>query len=329
MRVAINGFGRIGRVFMRAYLASKRSRFKITVINHSHGAENAAYLLKHDSTYGLLPYEVKTKGDYLVVHGKKILIIGERDPAKINWKKLGVDTVLDSTGAFKARKDAQKHLRSGAKRVIVSAPSEDLDTAIVLGVNTSDVKKAGALITNGSCTTNCLAPLIKVLHERFGIERAFYNTIHAYTNDQALQDGYHKKNRRGRAAAQNILPTNSGASTSVVQVLPEMKGKLNGLAIRVPIITGSIVDLTAELKKEFTIDEINNEFKKAATGSMKGILQYSEEDLVSSDIIGNPHSSIFDAKSTMKDGNLIKILSWYDNEYGYSCRLVDLLNMLA
>jgi len=326
MKVGINGFGRIGRVFMRAYLSSKNPKFSVIVINHSHGVENAAYLLKHDTVFGLLPYEVKVEGDFLVVKGNRIKVIGERDVAKINWKSLGVDTILESTGVFKDREKASLHLKSGAKRVVVSAPSEDLDAAIVLGVNSQDLNKKHELISMCSCTTNCLAPLVKVLNDKFGIERAFFNTIHAYTNDQTLQDDFHKKNRRGRAAAQNIVPATSGASISVIQTIPEMKDRLNGLAIRVPVALGSIVDLTAELKKEFSVEEVNKAFLEAAKGPMKGILEYSTDELVSSDIIGNPHSSIIDSLSTMKDGNLVKVLSWYDNEYGYSSRLVDLMN---
>ncbi|MCH7850422.1 MAG: type I glyceraldehyde-3-phosphate dehydrogenase [Nanoarchaeota archaeon] len=330
VNVAINGFGRIGRVFLRAYLKRPRTKFKVTIINHPRGVENAAYLLKHDSVYGMLPYEVKISGEYLVVKGNRIKIIGERDIAKINWKKLGVDIVVECTGAFTHKKDAKKHLKSGAKRVIVSAPSEDLDFSVVLGVNDKKLdSKKDLLISNCSCTTNCLAPLVKVLNDSFGIERAFFDTIHGYTGGQNLKDGYNKKTRRGRAAAANIVPTTSGASISVVQTIPEMKGRLNGLCIRVPVITGSIVDLTAELKKDFTVKEINKAFLKASKGSMKGILEYSTDELVSTDIIENPHSAIFDSLSTLKDGNLVKILSWYDNEYGYSNRLVDLLNNLS
>lgn len=329
VNVAINGFGRIGRVFLRAYLKGK-NKFKVVAINDLSGIKDVAYLLKHDSTYGILPHEIQIKEDYVIVNGNKIKVITERDVEKINWKSLGVDAVLDCTGVFKNRERASLHLKSGAKKVVVSAPSEDLDSAIVLGVNNSDLKKSQELISMCSCTTNCLAPLVKVLEDNFGIEQAMFNTVHAYTGDQSLQDGFHKHPRRGRAAAHNMVPTSSGASISVIQTIPKMKGRLNGLAIRVPVITGSLVDLTAELKKDFTVEQINEAFKKASVSKeMKGILEYSTEDLVSSDIVGNSHSSIFDSKSTQKTGRLVKILSWYDNEYGYSSRLVDLFNMLS
>ena len=328
--VAVNGFGRIGRVFIRAYLKRPKNKFKVTVINHPRGIENAVYLLKHDSVYGMLPYEIKVRGDYITVKGNRIKIIGERDVKKIKWDKLGVDVVVECTGVYKDRKKAKLHLKSGAKKVIVSAPSEDLDYSVVMGVNSKalDLEKH-ELISNCSCTTNCLAPLVKVLNDEFGIERAFFNTIHGYTADQNLKDGPHPKTRRGRAAAQNMVPTSSGASISVVQTIPEMKGRLNGMCIRVPVTAGSIVDFTAELKGKFTVKQINAAFKKASRGSMKGILEYSTDELVSTDIIGNSHSSVFDSLSTLKDGNLVKILSWYDNEYGYSNRLVDLLNNLS
>ena len=326
--VAINGFGRIGRIFLRTALERNKNNFIIKIINDPNGAENAAYLFKHDTIYGLYKGEVKTKKDMLFIDRKAIKVISEREPEKINWKKLGVDIVVESTGAFTKKADAMKHINSGAKKVLITAPSNDVDITIVPGVNDNDLKKEHKIISLGSCTTNCLAPIVKVLNDEFEIERAFYNTIHAYTNDQSLHDSFHRKRRRGRAAAYNILPTNSGASISVIQTIPELEGKLNGLAIRVPVICGSITDLTASLKKPFTIEQINSAFKKASQNKMKGIIEYSEDELVSSDIIGNKHSSVFDSLSTMRDGNLVKILSWYDNEYGYSNRIVDFLNML-
>jgi glyceraldehyde 3-phosphate dehydrogenase len=328
INVAINGFGRIGRVFLRAALERKKNNFTVKVINDLGDAENAAYLFKHDSTYGLYKGNVESKKGMLFIDGKGIKIISEREPEKINWKKLGVDVIVESTGAFTKKADAMKHIKSGAKKVLITAPSDDADATIVLGVNDKDLKKEHIIISLGSCTTNCLAPVVKILNDEFGIERAFYNTIHAYTNDQNLHDGTHRKRRRGRAAAQNMLPTNSGASVSVTQAIPELEGKLNGLAIRVPVICGSITDLTASLKKPFTEEQVNSAFKKASQGKMKGILEYSTEELVSSDIIGNKNSSIVDSLNTMKEGNLVKVLSWYDNEYGYSNRMVDFLNVL-
>ncbi|PIN91566.1 type I glyceraldehyde-3-phosphate dehydrogenase [Candidatus Pacearchaeota archaeon CG10_big_fil_rev_8_21_14_0_10_32_14] len=333
LKVAINGFGRIGRIFLRATLSrnAKSQNYDIVVINHPHGAENAAYLFKHDTAFGLYKGKVEAdaKKSQLIIDGKRIDIISERDITKLPWKKYGIDIVLESTGAFTKKKDASLHLTSGAKRVLISAPSDDSDATIVLGVNPQALKPEHKVISLGSCTTNCLAPVIKVLNDNFVIKKAFYNTIHAYTNDQTLHDDHHRKLRRGRAAGLNIVPTSSGASISVIQAIPEMKGKLEGLAIRVPVICGSVTDITAELEKNFEIADINKVIQKASQSSMKGILEFSTDELVSSDIIGNPNSSIYDSLSTMKSGNLVKILSWYDNEYGYSNRLVDFLNMMG
>jgi glyceraldehyde 3-phosphate dehydrogenase len=297
----------------------------VRAVNHPDGAASAAYLFKHDSIYGLYPGDVKAKENSLVIDGKEILVLRERDPTKLPWKKLGVDVVVESTGAFTRKEGASKHLIAGAKYVVVSAPSKDIEKTIILGVNDRDFNpKKDFVVSLGSCTTNCLAPLLAVIHQQFGIERAFYNTIHAFTNDQRLHDSPHSKLRRGRSASQNMVPTNSGANVSVVQAIPALDGKLNGLAIRVPVICGSLVDVTAELKKKFEVEDINAALKKAASsGAMKGILAYSEEELVSTDIVGDTHSSIVDGLSTMKDGNLVKVISWYDNEYGYSNRLVD------
>ena len=326
IKIAINGFGRIGRVFLRALLQRKIKGIEVVAINHSQGPESAAYLFQHDSVYGMFPGKVSSTKDSLVINGKRIKILTERDPEKLPWKKLKVDVVIESTGAFTDTPGASKHLKAGAKRVVISAPSKDNQCpTIILGVNENKIKKSDKVISLGSCTTNCLAPVIKVLNDEFGIERAFFNTIHAYTNDQSLQDSFHRKTRRGRAASRNIVPTNSGASISVEKAIPEIKGKMSGLAIRVPVICGSITDLTAELKKPFTVEKINSVFKKYSREKMKNILEYSEDELVSTDIIGNPKSSVIDGLSTMKDGNLVKILAWYDNEYGYSNRLVDFL----
>ena len=326
MRVAINGFGRIGRIFLRALLERKVKGINVVAINHTNGAESAAYLFQHDSVYGLFPGKVTSKKDYISINGKAIQIVLEREPEKLPWKKLKIDAVIESTGAFTDTEGASKHLKAGAKKVIITAPSRDNKCpTIVLGVNNSMIKKTDKIFSLGSCTTNCLAPLVKILNDEFGIKRGFFNTIHAYTNDQSLQDSFHRKTRRGRAAGRNIVPTNSGASISVEQAIPEVKGKISGLAIRVPVICGSITDLTAELQKDFTVDKVNSTFKKYASGKMKGILEYSEDELVSTDVIGNINSSIVDGLSTMKDGNLVKVLAWYDNEYGYSNRLVDFL----
>ncbi len=331
LKVSINGFGRIGRIFLRATLQNKKNNYDIVVINHPYGAANAAYLFKHDTAFGLYKGKVEAdeKKSQIIIDGKKIDIISERDINKLPWKKYGIDVVLESTGAFTKKKDASLHLNSGAKRVIISAPSDDADATIVLGVNTQTLKAEHKIISLGSCTTNCLAPVIKVINDNFKIKKAFYNTIHAYTNDQTLHDDHHRKLRRGRAAGLNIVPTNSGASVSVAQAIPEIKGKLEGLAIRVPVICGSVTDITAELEKDFEIADINKALQKASLTSMKGILEYSTDELVSSDIIGNSNSSIYDSLSTMKSGNLVKILSWYDNEFGYSNRIVDFLNLIG
>jgi glyceraldehyde 3-phosphate dehydrogenase len=327
MNVAINGFGRIGRVFLRAAL-ERKTKFQVKVINDTAGPKNAAYLLKHDSTYGEFPGKITAKKDSIVVNGKTIKVVSERDPLNINWKQLKIDLVIESTGAFKSKEGARKHIISGAKKVIITAPSEDSDISIVPGVNDKKLNNKHKIINMCSCTSNCLAIMAKVLNDKFKIKRSFYTTAHAYTNDQSLQDSFHKKTRRGRAAANNIIPTSSGASISVVQVIPELKNRLKGLAIRVPTITGSVTDLVAELKKPFTEKQINSAFKKASQSSMKKILSFTEEEIVSSDIIKNPNSCIIDGLSTMKDGNLVKVLGWYDNEYGYSNRLVDLIEKI-
>lgn len=326
IRVAINGFGRIGRVFLKALLERKTKGVEVVAINHTQGAESAAYLFQHDSVYGMFHGKVGWKKDLLIINGKSIKIVSGREPENLPWRSLKIDVVIESTGAFTDTPGASKHLIAGAKNVVITAPSRDNQCpTIIPGINDNKIKKSQKVFSLGSCTTNCLAPVVKILNDEFGIERAFFNTIHAYTNDQSLQDSFHRKTRRGRAAGRNIVPTNSGASLSVEQAIPELKNKLSGLAIRVPVICGSITDLTAELKKPFTIEKINATFKKHSQGKMKNILEYSEDELVSTDIIGNPKSSVIDGLSTMKDGNLVKVLAWYDNEYGYSNRLVDFL----
>ncbi len=326
MNIAINGFGRIGRVILKIALERK---LKVSVINDVHGAEYAAYLLKYDSIYGKYKGKISFSGDMLIVDGKKIKVISERDPTTINWNAMGIDVVVESTGVFTDRENASKHLLSGAKHVIITAPAKQPDITIVPGVNHKLLKKEHQLISVASCTTNCLVPVLKVLNESFGIERALITTAHAYTNDQVIHDSFHKKKRRGRAAALNIVPTSTGAAEAVAEVMPELTGRVNGLAVRVPVACGSLVDLVAELKGEFDADTINAAFKKYAMKELIGILEYSEEELVSSDVIGNAHSSVFDSLSTQVDGNLVKVLAWYDNEFGYSNRVVDVLQMVS
>ena len=327
MKVAINGFGRIGRIIFR--IAFDRG-VDIVAINDVHGVKNAAYMLKYDTVYGRYDKKVSIKGKNLIVNGKTIEVISERDVSKLPWKKLGVDIVIESTGVLRDPKEISKHQKSGAKYAIVTAPCKGgkPDITVILGVNSDKLKKEHKIISVASCTTNCLVPIVKVLNDKFKIKWAMMTTIHAYTNDQSLQDSSNKKIRRGRAAAQNIIPTTTGASESVTEVIPELLGKIKGLAIRVPVICGSLIDLTAELERNFTVNQINNEFKKLSEGKMKGIIGYSEDPLVSSDIIGDSRSAIIDSLTTAKDGNLIRVLAWYDNEYGYSCRVVDVIKML-
>jgi len=328
MRIAINGFGRIGESVLKIALERKMN---VVAINDIHGTKDAEYVLKNDSIYGKFKGKISTKGNCLFVNGKKILVLSEMDPLNLPWKKMKIDAVVESTGVFTKRHDALKHLKAGAKKVVVTAPLKDKhDVTIVPGVNSKKLKKNHKLISVASCTTNCSASVLKVLNENFGIKRAMLSTIHAYTSSQSLVDSSDEKNpRRGRSALANIIPTSTGASEAISEVLPELKGKIKAMAMRVPVADGSIIDLTAELKKPFTVSEINSAFKKSAKKEMKGILEYSEDDLVSSDIIGNPHSAIFDSKLTNVEGNLVKILAWYDNEYGYSSRVVDILKMLG
>lgn len=329
VKVGINGFGRIGRNVFRA--AMDHPEVEIVAVNDLTDAKMLAHLLQYDSVHGKLPAEVGVDGNDLVVNGKKVKVLSERDPAQLGWGDLGVDIVVESTGRFTARKDAAKHLEAGAKKVVISAPAKEEDITIVMGVNEDKYNPAEHhVISNASCTTNCLAPMAKVIHEKFGIRRGLMTTVHSYTNDQQILDLPHKDYRRARAAAQSIIPTTTGAAKAVALVLPELKGKLNGMAMRVPTPNVSIVDLVAELDKEVTVEEINAALKEAAEGELKGILGYSEEPLVSRDYNGNRLSSIVDALSTMViEGSLVKVVSWYDNETGYSNRVVDLVKYIA
>ena len=330
VKIGINGFGRIGRNYFRAALA-KGSDLEIVAVNDLTDNKSLAHLLKYDSITGRLDATVELEGDSIVVNGKPIKVLEERDPASLPWAELGVDIVIESTGRFTKSDDARKHITAGAKKVIVSAPASGADVAtLVLGVNESTYDPATHdIISNASCTTNCLAPLAKVLLDTFGIERGLMTTVHAYTADQNLQDGPHSDLRRARAAAINIIPTSTGAAKALGLVIPELVGKLDGYALRVPVPTGSITDLTVELTKPATVDEINAAYKAASEGALKGILSYTEDPIVSSDIVSDAHSSIFDAGLTKVIGNQVKVASWYDNEWGYSNRLVDITEYVA
>jgi len=330
MRVAINGFGRIGRITLRAAFARKSS-IEIVAINDLGDIKTMAHLLKYDSVHGIFNEKVEVKGNSLIVGNKEIKILCEKDPEKLPWKDLKIDWVIESTGAFRDREGFSKHIKAGAKKVLISAPAKGPDATIVLGINEStyDPVKHN-IISMASCTTNCLAPTIKVLHKNFGVKRGFMTTVHAYTNDQNILDLPHKDLRRARAAAMSIIPTSTGAASAIGDVMPELKGKLDGIAMRVPVPDASVVDLVVETEKPTTKEEINAAFKDAADGELKGILQYTEDPIVSVDIIGNPYSAVFDALSTnVIAGNLVKVLSWYDNEYGFSCRMIDLLEYLG
>ncbi|WP_296665370.1 type I glyceraldehyde-3-phosphate dehydrogenase [Demequina sp.] len=324
IKVGINGFGRIGRNFFRAAIAAGAD---IEVVGVNDLTDNAtlAHLLKYDTVLGKFPGEVTFDDDNIYVDGKAIRALAERDPANLPWGELGADIVIESTGFFTNAEKAKAHVDAGAKKVIISAPASNEDATFVVGVNHTDYDPAAhTVISNASCTTNCLAPVAKALNDAIGIERGLMTTIHAYTGDQNLQDGPHKDLRRARAAAQNIVPTSTGAAKAVALVLPELKGKLDGFAMRVPTITGSATDLTFEASSEVTVAQVNAAVKAAAEGAMAGTLEYTEDDIVSSDIVGNPHQSIFDAKLTKVSGKMVKIVSWYDNEWGYSASLVKL-----
>ena len=324
IRVGINGFGRIGRNFYRAIIASGAD-IEIVGVNDLTDNKTLAHLLKYDTVLGRFPLSVDFDDENIIVDGKKIRALAERDPASLPWKELGADIVIESTGFFTDATKAKAHLEAGAKKVIISAPAKNEDATFVVGVNHESYDAATQhIISNASCTTNCLAPVAKALNDSIGIERGLMTTIHAYTGDQNLQDGPHKDLRRARAAAQNIVPTSTGAAKAVALVLPELKGKLDGFALRVPTITGSATDLTFTASREVTVDEVNAAVKAAAEGPLKGILEYVEDEIVSSDIVTNPHQSIFDSKLTKVSGDLVKIIAWYDNEWGYSNSLVAL-----
>ncbi|MGM0586978.1 MAG: type I glyceraldehyde-3-phosphate dehydrogenase [Bacteroidota bacterium] len=330
IKVGINGFGRIGRLVARSIYTYHQDEIEIVGINDLTDAKTLAHLFKHDSVHGRFDGDVHAEGDNLVINGSKIGISAERNPADLKWDERGAEIVVESTGIFRKKEDAAKHLEAGARKVIISAPakSEGVKT-VVLGVNDEVIDDDTQIYSNASCTTNCLAPMIKVLDDAFGLEKGFMTTVHAYTGDQQIVDGPHKDLRRARAAAHNIVPTTTGAAKAVGLVLPHMQGKLDGGAVRVPVPDGSLTDLTAVLKQDVTEAQVNEAFKKAASGAMKGILEYSEEELVSTDILGNPHSSIYDSGLTKVDGNLVKIVSWYDNEAGYSARTADLITRIG
>jgi glyceraldehyde 3-phosphate dehydrogenase len=331
IRVGINGFGRIGRNFWRAVNAADGDRgIEIVAANDLGDVATMAHLLKYDSVIGKLPYDVSVSGDTIQVGAKSIKILAERDPAKLPWGDLGVDVVIESTGLFTTGPAARAHIEAGAKKVIISAPAKEEDITIVMGVNDEKYDPdAHTIISNASCTTNCVAPMAKVLLDSFGIVKGLMTTVHAYTQDQNLQDGPHKDLRRARAAAINIVPTSTGAAKATSLVIPELKGKLDGYSLRVPVPDGSITDLVVELGRDVTKDEVNAAFKAAAEGSLKGILYYTEDPIVSSDIVGSPASCTFDAPITMASGNQVKVFGWYDNEWGYSNRIVDLTTLVA
>jgi glyceraldehyde 3-phosphate dehydrogenase len=330
-RIGINGFGRIGRQSFKAMLDYYANELEVVAINDLFDAQTNAHLLKYDSNYGRFPGTVEVEGDNLVVNGKRIRVLAMKDPAQLPWKDLGVDLVIESTGVFTDAAKASAHLQAGAKKVIISAPAKGEDITIVLGVNEDkyDPKKHN-IVSNASCTTNCLAPAAKVIFDKFGIKRALMTTVHSYTNDQRILDLPHRDLRRARAAALNIIPTTTGAAKAVALVIPELKGKFDGFSLRVPTPTVSVVDFVADVEKPTTVAEVNAAFKEAAQGRMKGILDYTEEPLVSMDFKGDPHSSIIDGPSTMvMDGTMVKVVSWYDNEWGYSVRVADLAHYMA
>jgi len=325
IRIGINGFGRIGRLVFR--VVATRSDVEVVGVNDLADTRSLANLLKYDSVHGRYPGTVEAGDGKFIVDGKEIRVTAEKDPAKLPWKELSVDVGVESTGVFRLRDQVASHLQAGASKVLLSVPAKDeIDATIVLGVNDDELKPDHRIVSNASCTTNCLAPVAKVLHDNFGLVQGLVTTVHAYTNDQRVGDLLHKDPRRARAAAVNIIPTTTGAARAVGKVIPALNGKLNGLSLRVPVVNGSIVDLVAVTEKTVTSEAVNAAMKQAAEGPMKGILSYTEDPLVSTDIIGDPHSSIFDAASTMVLGEkMVKVLSWYDNEWGYSCRMIDLI----
>ena len=327
-RVGINGFGRIGRNFFRAAL-KQGADFEVVAVNDLTDTKTLAHLLKYDSILGRFDGEVSFTEDSLIVNGKEIKVLAQRNPADLPWGELGVEVVVESTGFFTDGEKAKAHIAAGAKKVVISAPAKNVDGTFVMGVNDGDYTNDLNIVSNASCTTNCLAPLAKVLHENFGIERGIMTTIHSYTGDQRILDAPHKDLRRARAAALNMIPTKTGAAQAVALVLPELKGRFDGLAVRVPTPTGSLTDLTFVAEKEVSVEAIKAAVKAAAEGELKGVLEYTEDPIVSHDIVGNPHTSIFDATETKVIGNLVKVLSWYDNEWGYSNALVRLTALVG
>lgn len=328
IKIGINGFGRIGRLVFKRM--KQLGGFDVVAINDLTDARTLAHLLKYDSVHHKFPFPVSVTDTGINVDGDEIKILSEKDPSKLPWGELGAEVVIESTGVFTNKEKLSLHLSAGAKKVILTAPpKDDLDAIVVLGVNDNVLKPEHKIVSNASCTTNCLAPMVKVLNDTFGIERGFMTTVHAYTNDQVMLDQPHKDLRRARAGAVNILPTTTGAAKAVGKVIPELKGKLDGFSLRVPVPDGSITDFVCVLKKTVTKDEINGAMKVASEGSLKGIMEYCEDPIVSSDIIGNSHSCIFDSLSTMVSDNLVKVVGWYDNEWGYSCRVVDLIFKLV
>ncbi len=326
--IAINGFGRIGRFVFRALMEKKN--LQVVAVNDLTDVDTLYHLLVHDSVHGKFPYPIEKTEDGFIANGNKVKILSERDPEKLPWKELNVDLVIESTGVFRKREQAAKHLTAGAKKVIISAPAKDkVDATVVMGVNHDILKPTDVIVSNASCTTNCLAPIMKVLVDNFTVKNAFMTTVHSYTMDQRLLDFPHSDLRRARAAALNIIPTTTGAAKATGMVIPSLQGIFNGISVRVPTPDGSLVDVTVELDKETSVEEINSLMKNAAENELKGILEYSEDPLVSTDIVGNPHSSIFDSLTTMVQKNTVKLLSWYDNEWGYSNRVADLAEYMS
>jgi glyceraldehyde 3-phosphate dehydrogenase len=328
INVGLNGFGRIGRLVLRRMIQD--GNFNVVGINDITDAKTLAYLFKYDSVHGVYPGAVSHDADGIIVDGRKFKVMAEKDPSKLPWKDLGAAIVIEGTGVFTSREKLSMHLAAGAKKVLLTAPAKDeIDATVVMGVNDHLLKGTETLLSNASCTTNCLAPMVKVLHTEFGLDHGFMTTVHSYTNDQRVLDLPHKDLRRARAAALSIIPTTTGAARTVGKVIPELKGKLDGFSLRVPTPDGSITDFVAILKRPATKEEVNAAMKKAADGPMKGVLQYTEDEIVSHDIIGNPHSCIFDSKLTMAMGSTVKVFGWYDNEWGFSCRVIDLLKKIA
>lgn len=330
-RIGVNGFGRIGRLVTRATMERYPDKLEVAAVNDLTDDKTNAHLFKYDTSYGVYQGQVEANNGDLIIDGRNIKVFSERDPARIPWSEMGVDLVVESTGIFTDGAQAAGHMEGGASKVIISAPASNVDLTMVLGVNDDQYdKEKHNIVSNASCTTNCFAPMVKVLHEAFGIEHGLMSTIHSYTNDQAILDQRHSDLRRARAAAMNIIPTSTGAARAVGLVLPELNGKLHGIAFRVPTATGSVTDFVVDLGRGVTVDEVNSAFKAAAEGPLKGILEYTEDPIVSSDVRGNSHSCIFDALSTivMQD-NMVKVMGWYDNEWGYSCRTADLCSFMS